>query len=97
MPVDYPTIYQPLILQCAATILSVPSTVDIIWTTGNTQVRRVNNVSASNNFLPVYSDLFNIPSLQFSDVGSAYQCEVLINSILPTSTRKSYVIPIPGI
>ena len=94
-----PTIYQPLMLQCDATIVrGINSTVDIIWTTGDTQVRRVNNVTASSNInsISVYNDSFIIPSLNISDIGSVYQCEVLINSMLPTAAKEDYTLPIPG-
>ena len=94
-----PTIYQPLTLQCTATIVrGITGTVDIVWTTGDTQVRRVNNVTASSNInsISVYNDSFITPSLNISDIGSVYQCEVLVNSVVLTTTTTDYVIPIPG-
>ena len=94
-----PTVYQPLILQCEATVVrGITSTVDIIWTTRDTQVRRVNNVTASSNInsISVYNDSFIIPSLDISDIGSTYQCEVFVNSILPTTAKVDFIIPIPG-
>ena len=94
-----PTIHQPLTLQCnGTTVRGITSTVDIIWTTGDTQVRRVNNVTASSsiNSTSVYNNLFITPSLNVTDIGSVYQCEVLINSILPTTAKSDFVIPIPG-
>ena len=96
---NIPTIYQPLILQCNASIEGgIRSTVDIIWTTGDTQVRRVNNVTASSNInsTSVYNDSLIIPSLNISDIGYVYQCEVLINSIIPTTAKTDFIIPIPG-
>ena len=93
---NLPTIDQPLILQCTATIMKgITSTVDIIWTTGNAQVRRVNNVTASSNTYSqsIYNDSFIIPSLKFSDIGNVYECEILIYS---TRARDNYTIPIPG-
>ena len=93
---SFPVIFQPLILQCTATIVrGITSTVDIIWTTGNTQVRRVNNVTASSNTYSssIYNDSFIIPSLKFSDIGNVYECEALIGS---TRARENYTIPIPG-
>jgi len=93
-------INQPLILQCNATIVSnINGTVDIIWTTGNTQVRRVSNITVSNNInsSSVYNDSLIIPSLHISDIGSVYQCEVLINSVSPTTAKTIFMIPIPGI
>ena len=94
-----PTIYQPLILQCNAIIVrGITSTVDIIWTTGNTQVRRVNNVTAGSNInsSSIYNDSFIIPSLNPSDIRNVYECEVLINSISPTATKANFIISIPG-
>ena len=61
---NIPQIYQPLILQCITTIVKdINGTVDIIWTTGDTQVRRVNNVTASSNInsISVYNDSFITP------------------------------------
>ena len=76
----------------------ITSTVDIIWTTGDTQVRRVNNVTAISNInsTSVYNDSFIIPSLNINDIGKVYQCEVMINSISPTTAKTDYY-PIPGI
>ena len=90
---------QPLMLQCNATVVRViTSTVDFIWTTDNTQVRRVNNVTASStiNSSFIYNDSFIIPSLNISDIGKVYECEVLINSVLPTSAKAEIIIPIPS-
>ena len=86
-------------LQCTATIVrDITGTVDIIWITGDTQVRRVNNVTANNssNSTFVYNDSFIIPPLNINDIGSVYQCEVLINTIVPTITTMDFIIPIPG-
>ena len=90
---------QPLMLQCTATIVrDITSTVDIIWITDNTLVRRVNNVTASSYINPssVYNDSFIIPSLDISDIGSVYECEVLVNSVLPTSAKADIAILIPS-
>ena len=89
-----PTINQLLTLQCIAiTVMGITSTVDIIWATGDRQVRRVNNVKPISNInsTSVYSDMLMIPSLNISDIGSVYQCE-----ILPTRTKTDFIIPIPG-
>ena len=97
--VSIPAIDEPLILQCNATIVrNITGTVDIIWTTGDTQVRRVNNVTASSNInsTSVYNDSFIIPSLSLGDIGSVYQCEVLINSFAPTTAYTDFIISIPG-
>ena len=97
--VSISAIDEPLILQCNATIVrGISNAVDIIWTTGDTLVRRVNNVTASSNTnsTSVYNDSFIIPSLNVSDIGSVYQCEVLINSFAPTTAYTDFFISIPG-
>ena len=93
-----PEINQPLILQCDATTLrGITNRVDIIWTTGGTQVRRSNDVVGRNGInSTVYNDSFVIPSLNLSDIGNIYQCKVLINSIVPTASIANFTIPIPG-
>ena len=99
MATSIPSIDQPLVLQCNAIIVrGITSTVDIIWTTNNTQVRRVNNVTASSNInsSSIYNDLFIISSLNLSDIGSVYECEVLINSVLPTTAKTDFTVSSPG-
>ena len=94
------SIDQPLVLQCNSTIVKgITNTVDIIWTTGNAQVRRVNNVTASSNTYSqsIYNDSFIIPSLNLSDIRSVYECEVLINSVLPVTAKTDFTVPIPGL
>ena len=93
---DNPISHQPLILQCSVTIVnSITNTFDIIWSTDNTQVRRVNNITAISNVNSsfIYNDSLIIPLLNISDIGSVYQCEVVINSIL---YNTDFIIPIPG-
>ena len=96
---NIPAIYQSLTLQCTANIVrGITRTVDIIWTTKDTQIRTVNNVTASSNinYTSVYNDSFIIPSLSISDIGDVYQCEVLVNSFVPTTAKTDFIIPIPG-
>ena len=100
MAVSIPSIDQPLVLQCTFTIVrGITSTVDIIWTTGNTQVKRVNNVTASSNinFSSIYNDSFIISSLNVSDIGSVYECEAVINSVVPIAAKTDFNISIPGL
>ena len=92
-----PEINQPLILQCNANALrGITNRVDIIWTTGGVQVRRSNDVGRNSIISTVYNDSIIIPSLNLSDVGNIYQCEVLINLIVPTASITNFTIPIPG-
>ena len=100
MAASIPSIDQPLALQCVVTTVEyITSTVDIIWTTGNIQVRRVDNVKASSNInsSSIYNDSFIIPSLNVSDIGSVYECKVLINSVLPTAAIADFIVAVSGL
>ena len=71
--------------------------VDIVWTTGGMEVRRINDLSPSDlNILAIYNDSFVISSLDISDIGSVYQCEVIINSFPLTAVKDTFIIPLPG-
>ena len=94
-----PLIDQPLILQCNVIIVGDnTSTVDIIWTIGDAQIQQVNNVTARIKMKSssVYNDSFIIPSLDITDIGSVYECAVLINSSIPAAASSNITIPIPG-
>ena len=75
----------------------ITSRVDIIWRTGDTQVRRQNNILASNiGTLAVYRDSFVITSsLSIDDIGSTYECEVMINSFPAITATATFTVPIP--
>ena len=81
-------------LQCSATtVRGITSRVDIIWTTSNTEVRRMNGVSPNDfNTLAIYNDSFVIPSLDIKDIGSVYKCEVVINSFPPTTISDFFAL-----
>ena len=86
---------QSLTLQCnISTVSDIAATVDITWTTGNTEVRRVENIQGSliNNF----TDFFTIPVLSRSDNNQEYQCEVVINTNPPITGNDSVVLNVTG-
>ena len=94
-----PVISRPLILQCNVIIVGDnTNTVDVIWTNGDKQIRRVNNVTARIKMKSssLYNDSFIIPSLNISHIGSVYECAVLINSSSPAAASSNITIPIPG-
>ena len=69
---------QTLTLECEIdAVQDIDGTADIIWTTSNTEVRRVENIPAC--LLSNYSDFFTTPVLSRSDNNREYQCEVIIN------------------
>ena len=95
---NVPTINRPLTLECrAVTVRGITSRVDIIWRTGNTQVRRQNNILARNiGTLAVYDDTLLITSsLSIDDIGSIYECEVVINSFPVVTATADFTVPIP--
>ena len=72
----------PLTLDCTVTaVRGISSSVDIIWTTGGREVRRVDNITADiENDYAIYTDSFEISSLSTIDNGREYQCIVVINA-----------------
>ena len=86
VPPPFVTIYAPdeqdvgqtLTLECEIdAVPDIDGTADIIWITGNAEVRRVENIPAC--LLSNYSDFFTTPVLSRSDINREYQCEVIIN------------------
>ena len=88
----------PLTLNCTVTtVRGISSSVDIIWSTGGREVRRINNTFADiQNDSAVYSDLFTISSLSANDNRKVYQCTVLINGSLPFVSSDSITLIFPG-
>jgi len=82
---------QSLTLQCNITAVSdIAATVDIIWTTGDTEVRRVENIQGS--LISNFTDFFTIPVLSRSDNNQEYQCEVVINTNPPIIENDTVVL-----
>ena len=77
------TVGDSLTLNCTVTaISSIFSSVNIIWITGGSVVRRVDNITVTytSNDSGIYTDLFEIPSLTAIDNGREYQCTVTTNA-----------------
>jgi len=88
-----PTLGQSTTLQCTAiSVRGISSRVDIIWTTGNTTVRRVDGIIpniTSNS--AIYSDLLVTQPLRIPDDGGVYQCTVIFNTS-PRIVRSRFII-----
>jgi len=55
--------------------------VDIVWSTNDVEVRRVNNVSGKTvDNSVVYSDAYHTSILTEKDVDNIYQCKAVIGS-----------------
>ena len=79
---DTQTVGQSLTLQCeVTTVRGITSRVDIVWSSGDTELQRMNNVSSTmmSNSL-VYTNSYTISQLSITDDGRVIQCEVVINT-----------------
>ena len=75
------TVGDPLTLNCTVTtVRGISSSVNIMWYTGGSVVRRVDNLTVAYtvNYSAIYTDLFEISSLTVIDNGREYQCRVVI-------------------
>ena len=72
---------QSLILQCeVTTVRGITSGVDIVWSSDGTMLRSTNDTTANtiDNSL-VYTDSYNIPTLNTSDNNRVIECEIVID------------------
>ena len=84
------TVGQSLTLQCeVTTVRGITSRVDIVWSSGGTELERMNGVSSTTmgNSL-VYTDSYTISQLSTTDEDRVIQCEVVVinPSTLVTAT-----------
>ena len=93
-----PTLGQSATLQCTAfSVRGISSRVDIVWSDGNTTVRRVDGVLPNiANGSVIYSDVLVTPPLRISDDGRAYQCIVIFNTSPRIVRSRSIVLEFPG-
>ena len=77
------TVGQSLTLQCnVTTVRGITSRVDIVWSSGGTVLRRINDtaVNTTTTDTQVYIDSFTTLPLNTTDEGRVIQCEVVINA-----------------
>ena len=88
------TIGDPLTLDCTVTaVRGISSSVDIIWTTGGVEIRRVEDIMANTkNNSAIYTDSFKISSLSAIDNGREYQCTVMINTSQPVNSSDQFTL-----
>ena len=95
---DNQTVGQSLILQCeVTTVRGITSRVDIIWSSNDTELQRMDNVTSSplNDSL-VYMDIYNNPLLNTTDDGRVIQCDVLINTSPSVTDSDSITLDVTG-
>ena len=92
------TIGDPLTLDCIVTaVRGISSSVDIIWSTGGRELRRVDNITADiENDYAIYTDSFEISSLSAIDNGREYQCTVVINARQPVYSSDQIILNFSG-
>ena len=75
----------------------ITSRVDIVWSSGSTVLRRMNDTTATtiNNSL-VYTNSYNISQLSTTDEGRVTQCEVVINASPSVMASDSITLDVTG-
>ena len=88
----------PLTLNCTVTaVRGISNSVDIIWTTGGIELRRVDCITPDIvNDTAIYIDLFEISSLSAIDNGREYRCTVMINATQPVYSSDQFRLNFPG-
>ena len=92
------TVGQSLTLQCeVTTVRGVTSRVDIVWSSDDTVLRRINGKTATtvDNSL-VYTDSYTISPLSTTDEKQVYKCEVVINASPPIRDDDNIVLDVTG-
>ena len=89
---------QPLMIQCnVTTVRGIKSSVDIIWTSNSTTIKRTNStMPIMKSTSQVYTDSYTITQLNTSDDGRTYQCEVVIHSSTPVTVMGEIVLDVDG-
>ena len=92
------TVGQSLTLQCeVTTVRGITSRVDIVWSSGGTELERMNNVSSTmTDDSLVYTDSYTISQLSTTDEGRAIQCEVVINASPSVMASDSITLDVTG-
>ena len=92
------TVGQLLTLQCeVTTVRGITSRVDIVWSSGGTELERMNDVSSTtmDNSL-VYIDYYTISQLNTTDDDKVIQCEGVINGNPPIMANDSITLDVTG-
>ena len=92
------TVGQSLTLQCeVTTVRGITSRVNIVWSSGGTVLRRMNDTTATtmDNSL-VYTDSYTISQLSTTDEGRVIQCEGVINVNPLVTASNSTTLDVTG-
>ena len=90
---------QSLTLECSVTtVRGITSRVDIVWSTGSTELVRRMGVTSSlmtDNSI-IFTDVYTIPQLSTTHEGQSYECEVAVDSSSPVSASNSATLNVTG-
>ena len=89
---------EPLTLQCSlTTVRGIDSSVDIIWSSNDEMLRRINDNDATIvNDEVVYTDNYTIQTLTTAYDGVVIECEVVINTQTPIRDTSSIELDVNG-
>ena len=92
------TVGQSLTLQCeVTTVRGITSRVDIVWSSGGSELQRMENVTSTamdNSF--IYTDSYTISQLSTTDEGRVIQCEVVINTSPSVIANNNITLDVTG-
>ena len=85
---------QPLMLRCeVTTVRGITSSVDIVWSSNGTVLRRLNGTTTSIvNNSQVYSNYYTIKLLRTSDKSRMIQCEGIIQATPSLSSTNNITL-----
>ena len=92
------TVGQSLTLQCeVTTVRGITSRVDIVWSSGDIMLQRMNDVSSTmmSNSL-VYANSYAISQLNTTDDGRVIQCEGVINASPSVMASDDITLDVTG-
>ena len=92
------TVGQSLTLLCEmTTVRGITSRVDIVWSSGGSELQRMENVTSitMDNSL-IYTDSYTISQLSTTDEGRLIQCEVVINADPPVIASDNITLDVMG-
>ena len=92
------TVGQSLTLQCnVTTVRGITSRVDIVWSSGGTELNSTSSAPLSiiDNSV-VYTDFYTISQLSTNDENRVIQCEVVINASPPAMASDSTTLNVTG-
>ena len=92
------TVGQSLTLQCeVTTVRGITSRVDIVWSSGGVELKRINGVSSTTmGDSLAYIDSYTISQLTTTDDNRVIQCEGVINTNTSVMASDSITLDVTG-